>query len=91
MHTTQWTLRLHLFEDDDRTTRARATLDTGTTVLTGRGTAHRAPGDGPVPEIGDELAAGRALQDLASHLLRTAERDIQAVGATAPKIVHVTS
>jgi hypothetical protein len=77
-HTGQWKVRLDLFEDDDGTTKAHLVLDTGTTALTGRGTAHCHPADTNVPEIGDELAAGRALVDLAHQLLETAERDVQA-------------
>jgi hypothetical protein len=36
-----------------------------------------------VPEIGDELAAGRALHDLGRHLVDVAERDIEGMGAVA--------
>ncbi|MER7485881.1 DUF1876 domain-containing protein [Streptomyces sp. NPDC126497] len=80
-HTTEWRVRLHLFEDDDGTTKAHVVLDTGTTSLTGQGTAHCHPADENVPEIGDELAAGRALQNIAQRLLSTAERDIEGTGA----------
>ncbi|WP_128378743.1 DUF1876 domain-containing protein [Streptomyces cavernae] len=75
-HTVEWKVRLHLFEEEGTTT-ARVVLDTGTAVLTGRGTAHCSPVDTPVPEIGDELAAGRAVRNLAQQLLDTAERDIE--------------
>jgi len=37
------------------------------------------PADPDVPEIGEELAAARALHDLAEHLLRTAQDDIEGV------------
>ncbi|GHF52824.1 hypothetical protein GCM10010218_37850 [Streptomyces mashuensis] len=57
-------------------------LDTGNTSLTSSGTARCAPGDRDVPEIGDEFAAGRALRDLGEQLLHTAERDVEAMGAT---------
>ncbi|MEU2601891.1 DUF1876 domain-containing protein [Streptomyces hirsutus] len=83
-HTSEWTVRLHLFEDDEGTTKAHLILDTGTTELTGHGTAHRHPADANVPEIGDELAAGRALNDLARRLLQTAERDIEGLGTPRP-------
>ncbi|MGJ5749452.1 uncharacterized protein DUF1876 [Streptomyces puniciscabiei] len=83
-HTGQWKVRLDLFEDDDGTTKAHLVLDTGTTALTGRGTAHCHPADMNVPEIGDELAAGRAMVDLAHQLLETAERDMQGVAARRP-------
>ncbi|MFH9860430.1 DUF1876 domain-containing protein [Streptomyces sp. NPDC017202] len=89
-HTSEWTVRLHLFEDDAGTTKAQLTLDTGSTELTGHGSAHCHPADPNVPEIGDELAAGRAMNDLARKLLRTAENDIEGVGATRPRRQEVT-
>ncbi|MEU8847452.1 DUF1876 domain-containing protein [Streptomyces sp. NPDC048564] len=72
MEDKQWTVRIHITEDGDDT-RAEAVLTTQDTpddmqAVTGRGTAHRNPVDRSVPEIGDELAASRALQDLASRL-----------------------
>ncbi|MFJ9535978.1 DUF1876 domain-containing protein [Streptomyces sp. NPDC101225] len=79
-HTTEWKLRLHLFEDEG-TTKARVVLDTTATSLTGHGAAYRSPADTDVPEIGDEVAAGRALRDLARQLLDIAERDIAGMGA----------
>ncbi|MET8582369.1 DUF1876 domain-containing protein [Streptomyces collinus] len=81
-HTGQWKVRLDFFEDDDGTTKAHLVMDTGTTALTGHGTAHRHPADPDVPEIGDELAAGRALIDLAHQLLETAERDVRAIAGS---------
>ncbi|MEV0738492.1 dsRBD fold-containing protein [Streptomyces sp. NPDC050549] len=54
-------------EGDD--THARAVLNTrDTSTVTGRGTARRNPIDRSIPEIGDELAASRALEDLAIRL-----------------------
>lgn len=83
-HTAEWKVRLHLFEDDRGTTTAHAVLDTGTATLTGHGTAHCHPADSDVPEIGDELAAGRAMHDLARRLLSAAEQDLQGVGESRP-------
>ncbi|MFF3615303.1 DUF1876 domain-containing protein [Streptomyces sp. NPDC002580] len=82
-HTRQWNVRLHLFEDDGAT-KARVVLDTGTTTLTGRGTAHCSPEDTNVPEIGDELAAGRAMDDLAHQLLNVALRDVEGMSPHRP-------
>ncbi|MET9849110.1 DUF1876 domain-containing protein [Streptomyces ossamyceticus] len=79
-HTVEWKVRLHLFEEEG-TTKARVMLDTGTTELVGQGVAHRSPDDMDVPEIGDELAAGRALHDLGRQLVRFAAQDIESVGA----------
>lgn len=83
-HTAEWKVRLHFFEDDEGTTKARVVLDTGSTTLTGHGSAHCNPADMNVPEIGDELAASRAMNDLAQQLLNVAERDIEGVGASLP-------
>lgn len=80
-HTGEWKVRLHLFEDDGGTTKADVVLDTGATTITGHGRAHCHPADTNVPEIGDELAAGRAMVDLAHQLLETAELDIQGMAA----------
>ena len=89
-HTARWTVRLDLFEDGEGTTKAPVVLDTGTTALTGRGTAYCHPADTDVPETGDELAAGRALQDLARQLLHTAEQDIEGMGVPRPGTRQVT-
>ncbi|MEV5955369.1 DUF1876 domain-containing protein [Streptomyces sp. NPDC051987] len=83
-HTGEWKVHLHLFEEDDGTTKAHVVLDTGTTELAGEGIAHCNPADANVPEIGDELAAGRAMNDLAQQLLNIADRDIQGVAGTEP-------
>ncbi|MFI6034965.1 DUF1876 domain-containing protein [Streptomyces sp. NPDC051315] len=83
-HTTQWTVRLQLVEEDDGTTRADVVLETGTTELTGHGAAHCHPADRNVPQIGDELAAGRAMNNLAQQLLNAAQRDIESRGASRP-------
>ncbi|MFB7462311.1 DUF1876 domain-containing protein [Streptomyces sp. NPDC056224] len=79
-HTAEWKVRLYLFEED-QTTKARLELDTGANKLIGHGTAHCAPQDKDVPEIGDELAAARAMENLAQQLKRTAYGDMRAVGA----------
>ncbi|MCW7943057.1 hypothetical protein AAW14_13680 [Streptomyces hygroscopicus] len=76
----EWRLSLYLSEHDPATT-ARVVLDTGDNVLESCAEAHRSPYDEAVPEIGDELAAGRALISLGRELLRSAEGDIAAVGA----------
>ncbi|MFE5191173.1 dsRBD fold-containing protein [Streptomyces sp. NPDC056628] len=89
-HTAEWKIGLHLFEDDGGTTKAHAVLDTGTTTLTGHGTAHCNPTDANVPEIGDELAAGRAMDDLAQQLLSLAVGDIEDVDRSRPGIRQVT-
>ncbi|GAA2635547.1 MULTISPECIES: DUF1876 domain-containing protein [Streptomyces] len=86
-HTIEWKTRVYLFEEG-RTTKVRVELDTGTTRLTGHGTAHCNPVDEDVPEIGDELAAARALEDLAAQLKRFAYGDMVRIGA-APREVSL--
>ncbi|MBQ0825128.1 DUF1876 domain-containing protein [Streptomyces tagetis] len=83
-HTVEWKVHLHLFEEEGMT-KARAVVDTGTRVVTGHGAAHRNPVDPDVPEIGDELAAGRALYDLGRQLTNLAERDLDGVHAPRPE------
>ncbi|MEJ8655586.1 MULTISPECIES: DUF1876 domain-containing protein [Streptomyces] len=79
--TAEWKIRLYLFEEDN-TTKARVVLDTGTAVLTGHGVARCNAEDRDVPEIGDELAAGRALHDLDRQLMTTAHGDMEALQTT---------
>lgn len=79
-HTAEWKIHLYLSEEDG-TTKARAVVDTGTTSIEGHGMARCNPRDRDIPEIGDELAAGRALRDAAHQVLGTAQRDIEDVNA----------
>jgi Domain of unknown function (DUF1876) len=66
--------------EDERTTEAVARLHTNDkTELVGRGAAHRNPADAEIAEIGDELAAARALSALAHELLHAAASDIEAI------------
>jgi hypothetical protein len=77
--TKSWTVQIDIGEHEGRT-RAVARLHTGArTLLTGKGTARLNPGDPNVPEIGDELAAARALSELAHTLLDAAADDISGV------------
>lgn len=76
----EWSVRIFISEHDGNT-RAVARLDTGAgTNLTGTGLARLSPADNDVPEIGDELAAARALADLSTRLMQTADDDVE--GAT---------
>ncbi|MEU2236721.1 MULTISPECIES: DUF1876 domain-containing protein [Streptomyces] len=83
--TLEWTVGVELTEDSGRT-KAEARLDTGTSTITGHGSARCNPADVDVPAIGDELAASRAMKDLAGKLMREANREMEAVGAgTVPQ------
>ena len=78
MRSRTWTVEIVINEyDEERRTRAQARLhaDSGST-LHGEGEARRRPSDREVPEIGDELAAARALADLAYRLLDVTAGDI---------------
>ena len=76
-----WTVEVFIDEhEDERRTHAEAHLHTrDRTDLTGEGVAMRRPADAEVPEIGEELAVGRALADLSEQLLTAAAGDIEQV------------
>ncbi len=76
MEAKQWTVQIHLTEDGDETHACAVLTTRETSTLTGKGVARRTPVDRPVPEIGAELAAGRALEDLAIRLHDVAADDI---------------
>jgi hypothetical protein len=77
MTTKTWTVQIRLEEETD-TTAAEAVLDAGgKTEIRGSGRSRRNPADPAVPMIGDELAAARALSDLAHHLLDAAAHDVE--------------
>ena len=80
-HVAEWGAHVHLFEQED-VTQARVSLDTGQNVLIGEGLARRRPTDPLVPEIGDELAVGRAFVELGERLIRAAGEDVAALART---------
>jgi len=71
-----WRVEISFTEDADRT-RANAVLELASQRLHGFGQAKRAPQDPSVPVIGQDLAAARALSDLAHKLLDTAAERIE--------------
>ena len=80
-----WSVDIYLEEHPEtRHTRAEARLHTGDPIdIRGFGTSSRNPRDPDVPEIGDELAAARALANLAENLRRTATADVEALSTQA--------
>lgn len=76
--TKTWAVDISISEHGpERRTYAEARLRAeAATELRGTGIAWRNPQDRDVPEIGDELAAARALNDLATKLRETAAADI---------------
>src|SRR5690606_4079731 len=80
-----WKVSVDLFSSDDvgseeHVTAAHAVLTTTAgNRLEGFGRARLNPTDRDVPEIGEELAAARALRDLADRLLRATSDDISQI------------
>lgn len=67
----RWKLTFEVEEDADHCDMI-VHLDAGDRSLSGRGRSRRNPSDPQVPQIGEELAAARALHDLANHLTNDA-------------------
>ena len=86
IHIADWPMTLSLTEEEDRTT-AKVVVRTRDNTMTAEGHAKRNPDDPSVPEIGDELAAGRALVELGRALIRSAARDIGAF-SDEPVVLH---
>ena len=83
----RWTIDVFINENDGHTY-AQAHLHTGDdTHLVGVGRARVHPTDLDVPEIGDELAAARALSDLAHAMLVAAAGDIEAATAQRTRLL----
>ncbi|GHH73273.1 dsRBD fold-containing protein [Promicromonospora soli] len=73
-----WDVRVTVVESGGSTT-AEATVVKGPPgALRGVGHARKAPEDPEVPQIGDEIAAARALRRLADRLIAMAEADVSA-------------
>jgi len=76
MNLLTWTVEIVFSEDEDKT-RADAVLTGSPDSLQGWGRARRNPIDPDVPAVGEEIAAARALSDLAHHLLDQAAHRIE--------------
>jgi hypothetical protein len=79
----KWSVDVYIWEDEARRTSAEARLiaENRAVSVVGRGAARLNPHDRDIPEIGDEVAVGRALADLGRNLISTAETDIEAVAS----------
>jgi hypothetical protein len=71
-----WPVEIVLREQD-RETRAEARLTSQGIAIAGFGRARRNPDDRQVTQIGEEIAAARALSDLAHRLLSYAAEQIE--------------
>jgi hypothetical protein len=76
MNAVTWTVEI-AFDEEEGKTRADAVLTGGSERLQGWGRARRSPADPEVPTVGEEIAAARALADLAHHLLELAAHRIE--------------
>lgn len=77
MQVKQWKVDIYISESgDDTDVRAVLTTKDGAKVE-GTGHARRNPRDRMVPEIGDEVAAARALLDLGHRLEHLAAVDVE--------------
>ncbi len=86
--TRKLTLDMRVVEAESRTTADASMTTGGGQVVHGHGTARRHPDDPDVPQIGDEIAAARALSELAHNLLDTAAHEI---GDDQHTRVHLTA
>ena len=73
-----WPVEISLYEEDGQT-RAEARLTRDGAGMIGHGLARRNPDDQEVTQIGEEIAAARALSDLAHRLLGLAAEQIENV------------
>ena len=74
--TKRWSVDIYLYEDQDSTA-ANAVLHSDVPApLDVRGEARRSPADPDMPTVGDEVAAARALRQLADRLLEMASSDL---------------
>jgi hypothetical protein len=73
-----WPVEVSLREQDGKTL-AQAQLIRGGVGIIGHGLARRNPGDREVTQIGEEIAAARALSDLAHQLVSDAAEQIEGI------------
>lgn len=72
----RWKLTFETKEDENHCDMV-VHLDAGDRSLSGHGQSRRNPSDPSVPQVGEELAAARALHDLANHLTEDAWETIE--------------
>jgi hypothetical protein len=73
-----WPVEISLHEEDGKT-RAEARLTRDGAGMTGHGLARRNPDDWEIIQVGEEIAAARALSDLAHQLLSDAAGQIEGI------------
>ncbi|MET8160049.1 DUF1876 domain-containing protein [Sphaerisporangium sp. NPDC005289] len=88
MQVKQWAVEIYITEDDndDRTVARAVLMNRAGMRREGVGYARRNPVDRPVPEIGDELAVGRALADLSAKLTEDAAEDVAQMAGQSRRV-----
>ena len=86
-NTRQWSVQIYVGEEEGRTYAEAALVDDIGNRARGRGHAKLAPTDPDIPEIGDEIAVARALNDLSRRLLGIARDDLEAL-THKPAVLH---
>ncbi|GAA2874892.1 DUF1876 domain-containing protein [Pseudonocardia halophobica] len=79
----RWTVSIDIDEHEGRTRAVARLHPDETQSVMGVGLARLNPADRDVPEIGDELAAARALSELTHRLLGIAADDLERVNQPA--------
>jgi hypothetical protein len=74
----RWPIEISL-QEEDRETRAEVRLTKDGVGIVGHGLARRNPDDQEVTQIGEEIAAARALSDLAHQLLSDAAGQVEGI------------
>jgi hypothetical protein len=72
-----WMIEVRFEETEGRTHAKAVLLTPGGRQLQGHGQSRRNPEDRPLPRIGEEVAAARALSNLAHELLEYAAAEIE--------------
>jgi Domain of unknown function (DUF1876)/Domain of unknown function (DUF1918) len=85
-HVRTWRIDVQLFESDAETTAHAVLTSGGAEPLRGDGHARRREGEPDVPEIGDEIAVGRALHRLGDRLLAAASGDLSAISGHETRV-----
>ena len=75
----EWPVRVSIAETDGQTRAEARLVMPGGDQLAGHGQARRNPADREMPRIGAQLAAARALSDLAGQLVHAAATAIEDV------------
>jgi hypothetical protein len=80
LHAEEWEVTVAVAEYDGGKTKAHVVAYTGERAVQAYGQAQRLPGDIEIPQVGAEVAAGRAFISLGEELLAQSTRSVEDVG-----------